>query len=51
MNGVTWKELPGLGRTVSGVTPLPRLGNSEANFTAGAGPSLQVAEGQGWHMH
>ncbi|KAF8889120.1 hypothetical protein BD779DRAFT_1662212 [Infundibulicybe gibba] len=39
--GITWKELPGLGRTLSGVTPWPRLGNNGANFTAGTGPSLE----------
>ncbi|KAF8889126.1 hypothetical protein BD779DRAFT_1672064 [Infundibulicybe gibba] len=39
--GVTWKELPGFGRTLSGVTPWPRSGNNGANFTAGTGPSLE----------
>ncbi|KAJ7135657.1 glycoside hydrolase family 115 protein [Mycena epipterygia] len=39
--GMTWRTLPGLGRTLSGVTPYPRLGNNENNFTAGAGPSLE----------
>ncbi|KAJ7866061.1 hypothetical protein B0H14DRAFT_2347693 [Mycena olivaceomarginata] len=39
--GMFWKVLPGLGRTLSGVTPWPRLGNNENNFTAGAGPSLE----------
>ncbi|KAF8999865.1 hypothetical protein BDQ17DRAFT_1427597 [Cyathus striatus] len=38
VNGITWTELPGYGRTVSGVTPLPR---TDANFTAGSGPSLE----------
>jgi hypothetical protein len=38
--GMSWKILPGLGRTLSGVTPWPRLGNNEQNFTAGTGPSL-----------
>ncbi|KAJ4484122.1 hypothetical protein C8J55DRAFT_535358 [Lentinula edodes] len=38
---IFWKELPGLGRTLSGVTPWPRDGNNGANFSAGAGPSLE----------
>ncbi|KAI0049026.1 glycoside hydrolase family 115 protein [Auriscalpium vulgare] len=38
---VTWTEIPNYGRTVSGVTPWPRLGNNEANYTAGSGPNLQ----------
>lgn len=40
VEGMFWKVLPGLGRTLSGVTPWPRLGNNDNNFTAGAGPSL-----------
>ncbi|KAF8192809.1 hypothetical protein K438DRAFT_2017963 [Mycena galopus ATCC 62051] len=39
--GMVWRVLPGLGRTLSGVTPWPRLGNNEQNFTAGTGPSLE----------
>ncbi|KAJ7730249.1 hypothetical protein DFH07DRAFT_174950 [Mycena maculata] len=39
--GMVWRILPGLGRTLSGVTPWPRLGNKENNFTAGTGPSLE----------
>ncbi|KAJ7773957.1 hypothetical protein B0H16DRAFT_1510537 [Mycena metata] len=39
--GMVWRILPGLGRTLSGVTPWPRLGNNENNFTAGTGPSLE----------
>ncbi|KIY66773.1 glycoside hydrolase family 115 protein [Cylindrobasidium torrendii FP15055 ss-10] len=35
---ITWKELPGAGRTHSGVTPWPR---GDANFTVGTGPSLE----------
>lgn len=42
VDGITWVELPGYGRTLSGVTPWPR-GGSEQNFTAGTGPSLYVA--------
>ncbi|KAI0056837.1 hypothetical protein BV25DRAFT_1831820 [Artomyces pyxidatus] len=38
---VTWTEIPNYGRTLSGVTPWPRLGNNEANYTAGSGPSLE----------
>lgn len=38
--GVTWTELPGYGKTLSGVTPWPRLGANGTNFTAGTGPSL-----------
>ena len=37
---VSWVEIPNYGRTLSGVTPWPRLGNNETNYTAGAGPSL-----------
>ncbi|KAJ8507506.1 hypothetical protein ONZ45_g10131 [Pleurotus djamor] len=40
--GITWTELPGYGRTLSAVTPMPRLGeNNGANFTAGSGPVLE----------
>ncbi|KAF7321993.1 GH115-C domain-containing protein [Mycena kentingensis (nom. inval.)] len=38
---MSWRILPGLGRTLSGVTPWPRLGNGENNFTAGTGPALE----------
>ncbi|KAI0659591.1 hypothetical protein C8Q70DRAFT_915222 [Cubamyces menziesii] len=40
VKGLTWTELPGLGRTLSGVTPWPR-GGDELNFTAGTGPSIE----------
>ncbi|KAI0673152.1 hypothetical protein C8Q78DRAFT_703002 [Trametes maxima] len=40
IEGLTWTELPGLGRTLSGVTPWPR-GGDELNFTAGSGPSIE----------
>ncbi|KAI0772430.1 hypothetical protein BD413DRAFT_42662 [Trametes elegans] len=40
VQGITWTELPGHGRTLSGVTPWPR-GGDELNFTAGAGPSIE----------
>ncbi|KAI8990365.1 hypothetical protein BD414DRAFT_483368 [Trametes punicea] len=40
VQGITWIEIPGLGRTHSGVTPWPR-GGDELNFTAGAGPSIE----------
>jgi hypothetical protein len=38
--GVAWRDLPGYGRTLSAVTPWPRLGNNGANFSIGAGPAL-----------
>ena len=41
VQGIAWTEIPGLGRTHSGVTPWPR-GGSELNFTAGNGPSMCV---------
>ena len=41
VSGVTWAELPGLGRTESGVTPWPRMGNNGQNFTLGEGPSIE----------
>ncbi|CAL1698338.1 unnamed protein product [Somion occarium] len=40
VDGLTWIELPGIGRTVSGVTPWPR-GGEDKNFTAGSGPSIE----------
>jgi len=40
VEGYHWKELPGLGRTLSGVTPWPREAD-QGNFSAGAGPSLE----------
>ncbi|KAF5381526.1 hypothetical protein D9757_008168 [Collybiopsis confluens] len=40
-SGIFWKELPGLGRTLSGITPWPRDGDNGANFTAGSGPSIE----------
>ncbi|KAI0354264.1 hypothetical protein OH77DRAFT_1426329 [Trametes cingulata] len=40
VQGITWTELPGHGRTLSAVTPWPRGGN-ELNFTAGSGPSIE----------
>ncbi|GLB44507.1 putative glycosyl hydrolase family 115 [Lyophyllum shimeji] len=41
VNGVAWKEIQGYGRTLSGVTTFPRLGNNDAAFSPGAGPSLE----------
>ncbi|KAF8968832.1 hypothetical protein BDZ97DRAFT_1654513 [Flammula alnicola] len=38
VQGISWTELPGLGRTVSAVTPMPL---SDATFSAGAGPTLE----------
>ncbi|KAI0691797.1 hypothetical protein BC835DRAFT_1278866 [Cytidiella melzeri] len=40
VDGITWSELPGYGRTASGITPWPR-GGDEKNFTAGSGPSVE----------
>ncbi|KAI0077007.1 hypothetical protein K474DRAFT_1707684 [Panus rudis PR-1116 ss-1] len=40
VDGLTWIELPGIGRTLSGVTPWPR-GGEDKNFTAGSGPSIE----------
>ena len=37
VQGVSWTELRGLGRTVSAVTPLPL---SDQNYAAGTGPTL-----------
>ena len=39
--GITWTELPNIGRTLSGITPWPRTGNNFGNFTAGTGPSVE----------
>ncbi|KIK66278.1 glycoside hydrolase family 115 protein [Collybiopsis luxurians FD-317 M1] len=41
VSGIFWKNLPGLGRTLSGITPWPRDGDNGANFTAGTGPSIE----------
>jgi len=38
VNGVSWKELPGYGRTLSAVTPLP---HTDEAFAVGSGPSLE----------
>jgi hypothetical protein len=38
VQGISWTELPGLGRTLSAVTPMP-LGDT--TFAAGAGPTLE----------
>ncbi|KAI0324107.1 hypothetical protein GY45DRAFT_1331893 [Cubamyces sp. BRFM 1775] len=40
VQGLTWTEIPGHGRTLSAVTPWPRGGN-DLNFTAGSGPSIE----------
>ncbi|PCH43136.1 glycoside hydrolase family 115 protein [Wolfiporia cocos MD-104 SS10] len=40
VEGITWTNLPGYGRTLSGVTPWPR-GGDELNFTVGTGPSIE----------
>jgi hypothetical protein len=36
-SGITWKELPGYGRTFSAMTPWPR---TDQAFDIGSGPSL-----------
>ncbi|KAG6880096.1 hypothetical protein C0992_006370 [Termitomyces sp. T32_za158] len=41
VSGVSWKVLPRYGRTLSAITPWPHLGNNEANYTAGTGPSVE----------
>ncbi|KAG7441243.1 uncharacterized protein BT62DRAFT_1046282 [Guyanagaster necrorhizus] len=41
VDGVYWRELPGIGRTFSGMTPWPRTGHDGGNFSAGTGPSLE----------
>ena len=40
VSGISWVELPGYGRTLSAITPLPATGNGGANYTAGSGPSV-----------
>ncbi|KAG6840546.1 hypothetical protein C0991_005863 [Blastosporella zonata] len=40
VNGIAWTEIPGYGRTLSGVTTFPRDIAHDVNFTAGTGPSL-----------
>lgn len=42
VEGLAWTEIPGIGKTVSGVTPWPR-GGQDLNFTAGSGPSMCVS--------
>ncbi|KAJ2914996.1 hypothetical protein MD484_g5422, partial [Candolleomyces efflorescens] len=38
VDGTSWIELPGLGRTLSGLTPLPR---NDQRFAIGAGPNVE----------
>ncbi|RXW16249.1 hypothetical protein EST38_g9605 [Candolleomyces aberdarensis] len=38
VDGTAWTELPGLGRTLSGLTPLPR---NDQSFAIGAGPTVE----------
>ncbi|KAJ2936125.1 hypothetical protein H1R20_g971, partial [Candolleomyces eurysporus] len=38
VDGTTWTELPGLGRTLSAITPLPR---NDQSFEIGAGPTVE----------
>lgn len=39
VSDIIWTELPGLGKTLSGITPLPR---SDQSFDIGAGPTVFV---------
>ncbi|KAK7447067.1 hypothetical protein VKT23_014279 [Stygiomarasmius scandens] len=41
VDGITWSEIPRIGRTHSGITPWPRTGADGRNFTAGEGPSVE----------
>ncbi|KIY44327.1 hypothetical protein FISHEDRAFT_51503 [Fistulina hepatica ATCC 64428] len=38
VDGISWTEIPGYGKTLSGVTPWPRV---DTNFTVGSGPSVE----------
>jgi hypothetical protein len=40
VDGISWINIPHYGRTVSGVSPFPRMGNNGTNYTAGTGPSM-----------
>ncbi|KZS95513.1 hypothetical protein SISNIDRAFT_438997 [Sistotremastrum niveocremeum HHB9708] len=40
-NGVQWTNIPGYGRTLSALTPLPADGNGNTGFAAGSGPVLE----------
>jgi hypothetical protein len=40
VEGITWTELPGYGKTLSAVTPWPRTAYNDGNFAAGAGPVM-----------
>ncbi|KAJ8073009.1 hypothetical protein PM082_019877 [Marasmius tenuissimus] len=40
VDGLSWRNLPGIGRTLSGITPWPR-GGADANYTAGTGASVE----------
>ncbi|KAG6864856.1 hypothetical protein C0991_006757 [Blastosporella zonata] len=41
VNGIAWTEIPGYGRTLSGVTTFPRDLAHDVSFAAGTGPSLE----------
>lgn len=41
VNGVQWTEILNYGKTMSGMTPMPALGNNDANFSVGSGPRLE----------
>ena len=40
VDGVSWREIVGYGKTLSGVTPLPHLGHNGQPFEIGQGPVL-----------
>lgn len=40
VNDVQWTEILNYGRTLSGMTPMPALGNNDANFSVGTGPRM-----------
>lgn len=40
VEGVTWSILPGYGKTVGGIKPLPVTGANGTNFAVGSGPSV-----------
>ncbi|KAG6879212.1 hypothetical protein C0992_004354 [Termitomyces sp. T32_za158] len=41
VNGIAWREIPGYGRTLSGVTTFPRDAAHDFSFAPGTGPSLE----------
>ncbi|KAG5350873.1 hypothetical protein C0989_008953 [Termitomyces sp. Mn162] len=41
VSGIAWREIPGYGRTLSGVTTFPRDPMHDISFAPGTGPSLE----------